>query len=112
MSGELSDDDGDGLQQARQPVPQPRTRRRRHADYARHYYRQRTQRQSSSSSSMKTPVLDHFYPPDSGSAGNSYGPVSVAVCLSVTSRCSIKRDERINLPFGMEASFDQSYTAI
>ena len=36
--------------------------------------------------------------------GASYGPVSVR--LSVTSWCSIKRDGRINLRFGMEASFD------
>jgi len=28
------------------------------------------------------------------------------LCLSVTSRCSIKRNERINLLFGMKASFD------
>jgi len=35
----------------------------------------------------------------------------LSVCLSVTSRCSIKSDERINLVFGMGASFDQSYTA-
>jgi len=42
------------------------------------------------------------------SAGTSYDPVSV--CLSVASRCFSKRDERINLVFGMEASFDQSYT--
>ena len=46
------------------------------------------------------------------SAGTSYGPVSVSLCLSVTSRCSIKRGERTNLVFGMEASFDQSYTVI
>ena len=32
--------------------------------------------------------------------------------LSVTSWCSIKGDGRINLLWGMEASFDQSYTAI
>jgi len=46
------------------------------------------------------------------SARASCGPVSVSVCLclSVTSRCSNKRDKRINLVFGMEASFDQSYT--
>jgi len=46
------------------------------------------------------------------SAGTSYGPVSVSLCLSVTSRCSIKRGERTNLVFGMDASFDQSYTVI
>jgi len=34
------------------------------------------------------------------------------VCLSVTGRYASKRDERINLVFGMEASFDQSYTVI
>jgi len=33
------------------------------------------------------------------------------VCLSVTSRSSIRRDERINLIFGMNA-FDQSYTLV
>jgi len=43
------------------------------------------------------------------SSGISYDPVSVSVCIcpSVTSRCSIKRDERINMVFGTEASFDQ-----
>ena len=35
-----------------------------------------------------------------------------SVCLSVTTGCSIKRDERINLLFGMMASFDQSYTVL
>ena len=46
-------------------------------------------------------------------AVTSYGPVSVSVCvgLSVTSRCSVKMDIRINLVFGVGASFDQSYTA-
>ena len=34
----------------------------------------------------------------------------LSVCLSVTSRCSIERGERINLFFGMKTSFDQSYT--
>ena len=45
------------------------------------------------------------------SAGTIHGPVSVSVsvCLSVTSRCSIKMDKRIELVFGMEVSFDQSY---
>ena len=36
----------------------------------------------------------------------------VCVCVSVTSRCSIKRDKRINVLFGMEVSFDQSYSVI
>jgi len=34
----------------------------------------------------------------------------LSVCLSVTSRCSIKGNELTNLVFGMEAFFDQSYT--
>ena len=42
------------------------------------------------------------------SAGTSYGPVSV--CLSVTSRCSIEVVGRIELVFGVDASFDQLYT--
>jgi len=42
------------------------------------------------------------------SAGTSYGPVSVY--LSVTSRCSIERNERINFVFGMYAFFNQFYT--
>ena len=47
------------------------------------------------------------------SAGTSYRPVFVSVCLSLTSRCSIKRDERINLFFfGTRASFNQSYAVI
>ena len=36
--------------------------------------------------------------------------MSVSVCLSVTSRCSIETDGRNNLVFGKGASFDQSYT--
>ena len=31
------------------------------------------------------------------SGGASHGLLYVSVCLSVTSRCSVKRDERINL---------------
>jgi len=38
----------------------------------------------------------------------SCGPVYACVCLSLTSQCSIKRDERISLVLGTEASFDQS----
>jgi len=32
----------------------------------------------------------------------------LSVCLSVTSRCSIKRDERINRVFGVGAAFDHA----
>jgi len=41
--------------------------------------------------------------------------LSVSVCLSVYLSqvgCSVKRNERINLVFGMEAFFDQSYTVL
>ena len=37
---------------------------------------------------------------------------SVCVCLSVTSRCSIKTAERIELVFGTWASFHPSYTVL
>jgi len=48
------------------------------------------------------------------SAGTSYVPVSVclSVCLSDTRWSSIEIDERINVVFGMQASFDQSYTVV
>jgi len=48
------------------------------------------------------------------SAGTSYGPVSVclSLCLSVTSRSSIQTAERIELVFGMGASFDLSYSVL
>ena len=36
--------------------------------------------------------------------------MALCQCLSVTSRCSIKRDEWTNLVFGMVASFEQSYS--
>ena len=42
--------------------------------------------------------------------GASYDPVSMSARLSLTGRCSIKRDEWVNLVFGMEASVDLSYT--
>jgi len=38
----------------------------------------------------------------------SVGTGPVFVCLSVTSRCSVKRDEQINLVFGRVAFLDQS----
>ena len=50
--------------------------------------------------------------------GTSHGPVSVCLsvcpcpCSSVTSRSSIKTDERIWLVFGTGASFDLSYTVL
>jgi len=46
------------------------------------------------------------------SAGTSYVPVSVSVCRSVTSRCSVETDERIWLVFGMGASLDLSHTLL
>ena len=55
------------------------------------------------SSTLTTRLLRH------PSVGTSY---DLCPLLSVTSRCSIKRNERINLLYGMEASFDQSYTVI
>ena len=39
------------------------------------------------------------------SAGTSYSPVSVCLRLFVWCRCSIEKNERINLVFGMEAFF-------
>jgi len=44
--------------------------------------------------------------------GTSHGPVSVCVCPSVTSRCSTKTVERIELVFGVWASFRPSYTVL
>ena len=44
------------------------------------------------------------------STGTSYHPVSKSV--SVINWCSIEKDERTDLVFGMEASFDQSYTVL
>ena len=53
-----------------------------------------------------------FYPPDAMLARVLAMALCPCLCLSVTRQCSIKRDERINMLFGVEASFDQSYTAI
>jgi len=38
--------------------------------------------------------------------------LAVALCLSVTNRCSVKKDEQINLIFGLQTSFDQSCTVL
>jgi len=50
------------------------------------------------------------------SAGISYDPVSVclclSVCLSVTSWCSVEMRGRIELVFGVWTSFDLSYTVL
>ena len=44
--------------------------------------------------------------------GTSHWPVSVCVCPSVTSRCSIETAERIEPVFGMWASFHPSYIVL
>jgi len=55
-----------------------------------------------------------YYPRRYASEGTNYDPVSVSlsVCLSVTSGCSIEMDGRIQLVFGMSASFDLSYSVL
>jgi len=53
-----------------------------------------------------------FYPRDAVLTPSSdFDRVSVSVCLSVTSRCSVKTDGRNNLVFGLGGYFDLSYTA-
>ena len=51
-----------------------------------------------------------YYPRDAMLARVLAVAMCLSVCLSVTSRCSVKREEGINLVFGMEASFDHSCT--
>jgi len=48
------------------------------------------------------------------SAGSSFGPAcaSVSVCLCLSQVSVIIRGEQIDLVFGMEAFFDQSYTLL
>jgi len=50
-----------------------------------------------------------FYPRDAMLAQVLAKPKALCLCpsVSVTSRCSIERGARIDLVFGMEASFDQ-----
>ena len=38
--------------------------------------------------------------------------LAVALCLAVTSQCSVEAGVRIELVFGMEPCFDQSYTVL
>jgi len=49
-----------------------------------------------------------FYPRDAMLAR----VLAMALCLSVTSPCSIETDEQIELVISMNASFDQSYCAM
>jgi len=42
-------------------------------------------------------------------AGTGYGPVSVCLSVSVTSRCSVETVGRIKLGFGTKVFFGQSY---
>ena len=44
--------------------------------------------------------------------GTGYGPVSLYLCLSITSWCSVKTEKRIELVFGIGASFHLSYTVL
>ena len=55
-----------------------------------------------------------FFPRDAMLAQvyTNYGPVSMFVCLSVTSPCSVETVGRIVLVFGPQASFDLSYTVL
>ena len=53
-----------------------------------------------------------FYPRDAMLARVLAMAVSVSVCLSVASRCSIETDERIELVLGTGASFRLSYTVL
>ena len=46
------------------------------------------------------------------SAGTIAVTLCLCPCLSIRGRCSNKRNERINLLFGTDASFDQPYTVI
>ena len=52
----------------------------------------------------------HFYPPDAMLA-RVLALLCLYVCLSVSSRSSIKTVEGIELVFGVGASFHLSYTA-
>jgi len=56
--------------------------------------------------------IDHsFYPRDAMLARVLAWPgVCLSVCLSITSRCSVETDGRIELVFGMKASLDLTHT--
>jgi len=57
---------------------------------------------------------NHFYPRDAMLARVLAMALclSVCLCLPATSRCSIKRGERISVFFGMKASFNQSHSVL
>jgi len=55
-------------------------------------------------------ITNGFYPRDAVLAWVLAVALCLSVSMSVTSRCSVKRDERISLVFDVRASFDQSYT--
>ena len=67
--------------------------------------------------SAPRPTCAHcFYARDAVLARVLAMALCLPVCLSVTqkstNRCSVETDEPIELAFGLEASFDQSYTAL
>jgi len=64
------------------------------------------------SSSLKYDFFVNFYRAMLCIRGTSHGPVSVCPSQVVTSRCSIETAERIELVFGMWASFHPFYTVI
>ena len=56
------------------------------------------------------PLSADFYPRDAVLVRVLAMTLCLSVSVSATSRCFVKRNERINLVFGTEASFHQSYT--
>jgi len=59
---------------------------------------------------MGNSTSNGFYPRDAMLVRLVDMALSLRLCLSVTSRCSIEVVGRIELGFGMEASLYQSYT--